>query len=144
MRNTKLIIVGDSKVGKTTFIHSLLNYPFQENYIPTRSIDKYLIELNQKNYLIELNQKNYLIFDNFQISNSHEGIEGIIVMDSFDNTLKGFENWKFKAVNTGLPIVTVLNKSDISIFKKHNYDFVISSKNKTGIYDVLLSFDKYD
>ena len=143
MRSVKLIIVGDSRVGKTSFIHSLLNYPFQENYIPTRSIDKYLIELNQENkYLIEIDQKKkYQLFDNFQISNCHEGIDGIIVMDSFDNTSKGFEHWKFKAVNTGLPIVTVMNKSDISIFKKHNYDFIISSKNRTGIYDVLLYFD---
>lgn len=132
MRSTKLIILGDSRVGKTSFIHSLLNYPFQENYIPTITTDKYLIEIDQKKYQL---------FDNFQISNSHEGIDGIIVMDSFDNTLKGFENWKYKAVNTGLPIVTVLNKLDISIFKKHNYDFIISSKNRIGIYDVLLCFD---
>lgn len=136
MKGIKLVIIGDHGVGKTSFIHSLLGYPFCEHYVPTTTVDKYVVQNGTKLYTI---------FDNFQFSNIHEGIEGIIVMGSVI-THKSIDYWKYKAEKTGLPIVTILNKSDLLPYYNPNVglktdEIIVSCKNKTNIYSVLNTFE---
>lgn len=138
MKGIRLIIIGDPGVGKTTFINSLIGYPFHENYIHTVTTDKYVIQNGM--FL-------YTIFDNFHLSNVHEGIEGIIIMGSV--TVPGsVEYWRYKTNKFGLPVVTVLNKSDLVPFHPLDlrYNYTTSCKNRTGIFNVLENFKpvKYD
>ena len=51
-----IIIIGDSKVGKTTLMKRYINGNFSENIIPSLGIELYrkIKEINRKKYLIKI------------------------------------------------------------------------------------------
>lgn len=129
----KLIVVGDPGVGKTSFIHSLLNYPFSDHYNSTTGVEKYVIQNGSSIFTI---------FDNYQISNCHEGIEGVIVMSDVTKSSL-IEYWRYKSQQMcgNIPVVTVINKIDLFPSGSFNCDFTISCKTKYRVHEVLSKFN---
>ncbi len=119
---TKLILVGNSQVGKTSIITQYLEKNFNENYIPTYSHDKSLKNIKLKNnneYILEIwdtiGQEKYRAANNIFMKNTQIAL---LVYDKINK--KSFEdlNEWYKQVcdingRDNLIIGVVGNKTDL-------------------------------
>ena len=115
----KLLIVGDSQVGKTNFISQFIEGKFDYNYKPSEGFDN-------KTSLLKLKHDKKIKLQIWDSKGDEKDlslnrslflkVQGIIVMyditnqDSFDHV----ENWikYIKNVNDNIPIILVANKCD--------------------------------
>jgi small GTP-binding protein len=149
--STKLILVGDFQVGKTSLINRFVKNEFQESYISTIGVEisKKVVDIGEKTSI------NYIIWDiGGQVQQMipyrkrfYSGASaGFIVIDrSRPEHQKSIEKWfnEIKdSVSNNVPIVIVGNKSDLSdvvvseqvikeIADKHGFHYILTSA-KTG------------
>jgi len=145
--STKLILVGDFQVGKTSLIKRFVKNEFQESYISTIGVEisKKVVDIGDKTSI------NYIIWDiGGQVKQMipyrkrfYSGASaGFIVVDrSRPENQKSIEKWYNEikeSVSNNIPIVIVGNKSDLS-------DVVVSEKaikeiaDKYGFHYILTS-----
>ena len=148
----KLLIVGDSQVGKTNFISQFIEGKFDYNYKPSEGFDN-------KTSLLKLKHDKKIKLQIWDSKGDEKDlslnrslflkVQGIIVMyditnqDSFDHV----ENWikYIKNVNDNIPIILVANKCDSderivtekegnNLAIKYNFTFVeASGKNNINV-----------
>jgi small GTP-binding protein len=148
--STKLILVGDFQVGKTSLINRFVKNEFQESYISTIGVEisKKVVDIGEKTSI------NYIIWDiGGQVQQMipyrkrfYTGASaGFIVIDrSRPEHQKSIEKWYNEikeSVSSNLPIVIVGNKSDLSdvvsendikeIADKYGFHYILTSA-KTG------------
>ena len=149
--STKLILVGDFQVGKTSLIKRFVENQFQESYISTIGVEisKKVVDIDDKTSI------NYIIWDiGGQVKQMipyrkrfYSGANaGFIVIDrSRPENQKSIEKWYNEikdSVSNNVPIVIVGNKSDLSdvvvseevikeIADKYGFHYILTSA-KTG------------
>lgn len=148
--STKLILVGDFQVGKTSLISRFVKNEFHESYISTIGVEisKKVVDIGDKTSI------NYIIWDiGGQVQQMipyrkrfYSGASaGFIVIDrSRPEHQKSIEKWYNEikeSVSNNLPIVIVGNKSDLSevvsendikeIADKYGFHYILTSA-KTG------------
>ena len=116
----KLLIVGDSSVGKTNFIYRFIEDKFSQNYMATTGIDLKTsnIELNGKKIRVQLwdtaGQEKYRAIT----KNLFLKVQGVLALyditneDSFVN-LKSWVKLIKEECGNHMPILIVGNKSDL-------------------------------
>ena len=145
METKKIVLIGDSMVGKTTFVALLLGNVFKHEYNPTLGV-----EVNP----IRRGNKCYNIWDCNGGNGNFRGLgdgywlqaQGAIVMCDPTNleSINNVEKWKndFKRlVGNDIPIVYVINKSELLPNGFQDDRFVmISCKHNENIEEVLKHF----
>ena len=152
IRKFKLIIFGDSGVGKTTLTRRFVTNTFIEDLKRTIGTDitKKTLEVEGKTVSLQIwdfggEERYQVLFPSF-IKGSNGGI--FMYDITRDNTLKNFENWisffKDKQSVLKIPIIIVGGKSDlenlrvinmgdaIDIAQLHNLDGYYECSSKTG------------
>ncbi len=119
---TKLILVGNSQVGKTSIITQYLEKNFNENYIPTYSHDKSLKNIKLKNnneYILEIwdtiGQEKYRAANNIFMKNTQIAllVYDIINKKSFDDLNEWYKQVCDINGRDNLIIGVVGNKTDL-------------------------------
>lgn len=115
----KLLIVGDSSVGKTNFISQFIDNKFDDNYNPSKGFDNKISFLTLDKKIIKLqiwdsigNEKDLSLNRSLFLK-----VQGIILIYDISN-LDSFEhivNWikYIQNVNDNIPIILVANKCDL-------------------------------
>jgi len=133
----KIVMLGDRKVGKTSYIKKLLSGEFVKEYKETNEVKMYEMYIDEILNYKELNVK-FNIWDCIGDENIMKrkdylyGADGAIIMfdltnkESYDNV----EKWKelFKSICPNSPILVVANKADNKKIIKVPSDFSISVK----------------
>ena len=117
-----IIIIGDSKVGKTTLMKRYINGNFTENIIPSLGIELYrkIKEINRKKYLIKIwdtcgrerfksiTQNYYRNADGVMLLFDSNNIESFHNLNIWLNSLKEYSIKNF-------PLIIIGTKSDLPI-----------------------------
>lgn len=145
MTNTyKVIIVGDARVGKTTYIENLLNHTYNNQYVATLGVNVNLLKLsNHPNVIFNCwdcagSERFIGLGDGYYI----EANGAIVMVDIHNDSILSVSKWvtSIKRVCPDIPIVIVLNQCDKedtrSIMYKDIYDELakssVSISNKDG------------
>ena len=146
----KLLIIGDSTVGKTNFVSKFIESKFNENYFASTGIDlkKTSIKIDGKNIKLQIwdtaGQEKYRSMTKNLFLKS-QGIIAIydITNESSFNNLKNWMTLIQEECNIGIPIIIVGNKIDLEnkrviskekameFAKSQNIDYIETS-SKTG------------
>ena len=133
----KILIVGDSSVGKTNFINRFIENKFNNNYMTTSGIDLKTanLEIKNKNIRIQIwdtagQEKYKAITKNLFL----KVMGAIIIFDitnekSFNN-LKNWVQMVKEECGPHMTIIIVGNKSDLIEQRKINEEEVIAYANK--------------
>ena len=165
----KLLIVGDSSVGKTNFVHRFIEDKFNKNYMTTSGVDLKTKDLEIKNKKIRIQiwdtagQEKYMSIN----KNLFQRVQGIILMydisnlNSFKNLVKWMDG--IKENSKDVPVILIGNKCDLegerqvqteegeNFASKYDIKFFEGSA-KTGVNvdksfeaigDIILNNDKY-
>ena len=115
----KLLIVGDSSVGKTNFISQFIDNKFDDNYNPSKGFDNKISFLKLDKKLIKLQIWDSMGYEkDLSLNRSlFLKVQGIILIYDISN-LDSFEhivNWikYIQNVNDNIPIILVANKCDL-------------------------------
>ena len=147
--NSKLILTGDFKVGKTSLIKRFVTNSFQESYMATLGVE---ISKKKMNLAKETKFK-FLIWDiggqkALVKSNFYNGANAafIVIDRTRAETLESIDGWYKeikKSVSKKIPIVIVANKSDLidkieiseeklkSVAEERGFHYILTSA-KTG------------
>lgn len=117
----KMIVIGDSRVGKTAIIKKFIDNNFDEYYIPTIQlrISKKNLKLGESNITLGIwDIGGQVTHMSPYRSNFYEGANsGLIVVDrTREKTLKDVEMWykdSIKSLPKKIPFVLVGNKTDL-------------------------------
>lgn len=134
----KVLVLGDSNVGKTNFITQYTEKKFDENYVSTLGIDFKTknIQLNNKTIKLQIwdsvGQEKYMSINR----NLFMKVQGILLIyDITDlNSFEHLDNWmkRIKEVNEFMPLILVANKCDLQdervISKDEGNDYAIRNK----------------
>ena len=102
-RSIKVILIGDSKVGKTNILSRLVNNEFNEKHIPSLSLEYYNHSIKINNYIIRMQ-----IWDtagqektNSLISNYYRSAEVAIFVYSINNSksYNSIQEWYRELIN---------------------------------------------
>lgn len=134
----KIVVYGDKKSGKTSFINRLLYNTFSYKYLPTKDISiintNYIFSrrgehhsLQNKEDFININlfecPENSILKDMCYIdANAVILIYDITNKKSFDNLYTYYKN--IKNINNNIPILILANKNDS--IKEHFYDYSLT------------------
>ena len=148
--SVKLIITGDSKVGKTSLVRRFVENKFREEYITTMGVDitKHVVNIDDRaeiNFIIwDIGGQNFTPYRNKFYNGANCAM--IVIDRTRQKTLESIEEWYNdikESVEKEIPIVIVANKSDLideielqeeDIKKeadKFGFNFIITSA-KTG------------
>ena len=115
----KLLIVGDSSVGKTNFISQFIDNKFDDNYNPSKGFDNKISFLTLDKKIIKLQIWDSIGYEkDLSLNRSlFLKVQGIILIYDISN-LDSFEhivNWikYIQNVNDNIPIILVANKCDL-------------------------------
>eukprot|EP01103_Thecamoeba_quadrilineata_P004682 TRINITY_DN14473_c0_g1_i1.p1 TRINITY_DN14473_c0_g1~~TRINITY_DN14473_c0_g1_i1.p1 ORF type:complete len:207 (+),score=23.96 TRINITY_DN14473_c0_g1_i1:51-671(+) len=141
----KIVLVGDSRVGKTAFIHTFMRQP-NESYSETKKIEmhQYSIELNglpRKVRIWDTPGNEY--FRNLN-SGFYRGTNGIILMYNNDNldSVMRLEEWlsHISYQTHATSILVIRNSEKLESLKSHevskhgNYPLIeLSAKNTSSV-----------
>ena len=151
-----IIIIGDSKVGKTTLMKRYINGNFSENIIPSLGIELYrkIKEINRKKYLIKiwdtcgqerfkaLTQNYYRNADGVMLLFDSNNIESFHNLNIWLNSLKEYssKNYPLIIIGTKSDLPINVHDNDINLFcNQFNIKWFRTSA-KTG-ENISLSFD---
>ena len=151
-----IIIIGDSKVGKTTLMKRYINGNFSENIIPSLGIELYrkIKEINRKKYLIKiwdtcgqerfkaLTQNYYRNADGVMLLFDSNNIESFHNLNIWLNSLKEYsiKNFPLIIIGTKSDLPINVHDNDINLFcNQFNIKWFRTSA-KTG-ENISLSFD---
>ena len=151
-----IIIIGDSKVGKTTLMKRYINGHFTENIIPSLGIELYrkIKEINRKKYLIKIwdtcgqerfrsiTQNYYRNADGVMLLFDSNNIESFHNLNIWLNSLKEYsiKNLPFIIIGTKSDLPINVHDNDINIFcNQFNIKWFRTSA-KTG-ENISISFD---
>ena len=135
----KLLVIGDTLSGKTSFCLKFAKNEFNLEIKPSKDINCYLKTLvlfdkEIKIYLIDindnlLNENKYLNLQNILYNNIKGvfAIYDVTKIKSFEKSLKLIENLRLKIGNV-IPFMLIGNKNDLNYLKKVNIE---DAKNKT-------------
>ncbi len=148
--SVKLIITGDSKVGKTSLVRRFVENKFNEEYITTMGVDitKHVVNIDDRaeiNFIIwDIGGQNFTPYRTKFYNGANCAM--IIIDRTRQKTLETIEGWYNdikESVKKEIPIVIVANKSDLvneieleekeikQQADKFGFNFIISSA-KTG------------
>ena len=151
-----IIIIGDSKVGKTTLMKRYINGNFSENIIPSLGIELYrkIKEINRKKYLIKiwdtcgqerfkaLTQNYYRNADGVMLLFDSNNIESFHNLNIWLNSLKEYssKNYPLIIIGTKSDLPINVHDNDINLFcNQFNIKWFRTSA-KTG-ENISISFD---
>ena len=151
-----IIIIGDSKVGKTTLMKRYINGHFTENIIPSLGIELYrkIKEINRKKYLIKIwdtcgqerfrsiTQNYYRNADGVMLLFDSNNIESFHNLNIWLNSLKEYsiKNFPLIIIGTKSDLPINVHDNDINIFcNQFNIKWFRTSA-KTG-ENISISFD---
>jgi small GTP-binding protein len=158
----KIVIVGDSNVGKSHVLSRFVKNRYKENYVPTIGVEFYIktVNLHGKNIKLQMwdtaGQERYRSI----VSAYYRGVSGVVfVFDITDHTsFKNINSWYDDVkiiVPDEVPLLLIGNKSDlgkercvdtddaIEFAKNHNMTYfetsVITNNNIYESFDYLIS-----
>ena len=138
----KIVLVGNTGVGKTTYVHRLKDLDFDPRYNGTIGVEVHPHVL--------YTNRGPIVFNIWDTSGQEKfgdlrdgyytGMDAAIVMGSYSSQLSmhNYPLWH-KALKkvSDVPTIFVMNKSDVA--DKVSPDYIsISAKNKSGLLDPLL------
>ena len=136
--NYKIILLGNSGVGKTTFARKLYNYEFKDNNISSIGIDKVSLDVEidiEKNGVKEKIEFDISLFDTTgqerfrSITNSYyKGSDGIILLYDVTNK-QSFENVEIW-INSIKDAIDMSNEEKYAIFLIGNKNDLINENIK--------------
>lgn len=142
MNTLKIVLIGDTKVGKTTFLNLLQGNVYDEYHVPTLGVEVQPILRGNKCFNVwdcSGDDRFRGLGDGYYIQ-----AQGAIVMCDSTNieSIKNIEKWskEFKRVAGDVPIVYVLNKSEEPSEFWDKRFIRISCKTNTNIEEVLNRF----
>jgi GTP-binding nuclear protein Ran len=134
----KIVLVGDAKVGKTTFINRHLTGNFQKDYVPTLGVDVHTIVLNS-NYgnvifdIWDIGQQG--LFDAYcSGSNASILLFDVQNRESYNNLQKW--NSAIKRVTGDIPLIVCGNKVDLKDREVVPRQITFHRKNNAMYYDI--------
>lgn len=144
-KDTKLVIVGDSEVGKTALAERILGYKFKEKYIPTLGCD--ILPLYHK-------RRRYNLWDTSgseRFGGLREGywINSDCVIIVVDKTTQKhrihYYKQEIKKMCGDIPTLVVVNKTDMNFNETEDVDYqefgnnltFVSCKNGDGIQELI-------
>ena len=158
----KVIVIGDSGVGKTNLIHQILDKDFQANFPATIAVDMSLIEVRYKGSLVKIQlwdtagQEKYKTITSLNYKDSR-GI--ILVYDISDhNTFLNLHKWledSKQNINNDVKCLMIGNKSDLEDKRKvtqeealqfaeqHEVGFFETSAKTNTDKEIKLNFEKF-
>jgi GTP-binding nuclear protein Ran len=114
----KISIIGDPRVGKTTFVNRHVSGIFTTNYIATNGVktEKFLYKTTNGHFLIEFHD--YSGHEKDGLEKSLAECDGAIVMFSIDSksSAKNALNWRYK-LEPKIPYVMCCTKCDLGCIK---------------------------
>ncbi len=121
----KVILIGDAGVGKSSFVKTLLNIPFNERYNPTLGFECHQITINNYNFNIydTAGQERYGGLREGYFINSDFAI--IMLSDSKRN-LKSYED-EIKKYCGNIPTIILFNKCELNN-TINNYNKLLETK----------------
>ena len=158
----KVIVIGDSGVGKTNLIHQILDKDFQANFPATIAVDMSLIEIEYKGSLVKIQlwdtagQEKYKTITSLNYKDSR-GI--VLVYDiadhsSFANLHKWLEDSK-QNINNDVKCLLIGNKNDLEakrevtqeealqFAEQHEVGFFETSAKTNIDKEIKLNFEKF-
>ena len=148
----KLLIVGDTSVGKTNFISQFINNKFDDNYNPSNGFDNKtsIFTINKKRIKLQIWDSVSYEKDLSLNRSLFLKVQGIILMYDITNfdSFEHIGNWVkyIQNVNDNIPIILVANKCDLfeerivsqkegnDLAIKYNFTFVeTSGKNDINV-----------
>lgn len=146
--SNKIILTGDFRVGKTSFIRRFVENAFKEDYISTIGV-----QISKKTIdLTDQNKMNFIIWDvggqSFQMApyraRFYDGANAaVIVIDrTRPNSLDSVEKW-YNDIKTSvpknIPVIIVGNKSDLTDQIVISKDEIIEVAKRFGFHYILTS-----
>ena len=147
----KIILLGDSNVGKTSFLNKLIYNMTPNNYNPTIGVDLNVLKFEKNNDLIKLKIWDTAGQERFRsiITSYYKDSDGVFLLYDISN-LQSFLNLKYwlkeikEKCKPNIPILCIGNKNDLKravdyeilfeFIKKNNLLYCeISAKNESSI-----------
>ena len=129
----KILVVGDSSVGKTNFVMRLINNEFNKNYMTTSGIDLKTTDIEIKNKKIHVQlwdtagqEKYRAITKNLFLKVMGALIIYDITNETSYNNLKSWVSLIKEECGKHMQIILVGNKSDLNLERKVDKDMVIN------------------
>jgi GTP-binding nuclear protein Ran len=110
----KVLIVGDSGVGKTTYLKRYQTGDFEKNHIPTEIASVYPIEIKNSNTIFNC----WDIPSNYTTENFNNADAAIVMFDvTCDDSFNNVDKWIqiIKKECGDIPIIILANKIDIKL-----------------------------
>lgn len=142
MSSSKVIVVGDAKVGKSVFIKRLKKKEFDEKYNPTMGVETHNVEFEKTNFKLwdcAGDIKYQGLKEGYYIGANAAIVMYDVTSSSSYARAKKYCNEVKKICGDDIPIVICGNKTDEkkkSIKKSKDYEHIsISVKNKIKLYE---------
>lgn len=142
--NHKIIVIGQSSVGKTSWLNKILHNKYDDSYVPSLSYNQYPItykNINMSCIDIPGNNVNKCIIENY-----HTDVSGIFIMDDVNDNLENVKKWKSEleiGLNKHIPIILVINKLDVDSDNDIDYES-FSKKNNFNSFSAISVKDEYN
>lgn len=139
IQRSKIIILGDAGVGKTTLLHRISSGDFLHQYIPTLGLELFPLPFHTN--------KGKIILDVWDIGSNFndieylygvQGVQGVIIMCdvSEKSTYNNLEHWHSLVKDLNVPIVVCGNKVDVKDRKVLPRDITFHREKGVQYYDI--------
>jgi small GTP-binding protein len=141
---SKVVVLGDGAVGKTSLVHRFVKNKFKQTYSATIGVDilSKNVELKRDNinYSIDLNLWDMAGQEHFKLIRTKfykQASSGLLVFDvTSESSFKNLENWVNESRNgigTDIPYVLIGNKIDLAEQRKISFDQMKEFGQELGI-----------
>ena len=136
----KIVLVGDSGVGKSAFVKRIRNGYFENKYIPTMGVEVFPFKYinNDKTNFILWDTAGQEKYGGLKEGYYNKAFGGIVMFDTTNKiSYKNVPYWIdcLRKINPNLPIVVCGNKVDIPKYRKVNFeDITIQNEYKNVKY----------
>jgi len=124
----KIVLLGISGTGKTTYLQRLFNEGFEQRLLPSRQPGFYQINFHGQDMIVQEIPGTLMISDTSMDHHLGSAQGTIIFYDDREVSYRRAQQWKkkFLQLSNG-PVLMIQNKSDVKILD-HDNDFTISVK----------------